>query len=167
MFPVVKLTHHSFPLIYKTSGKHSIQRAAHCITIGKERQHPLLPSTNDPNEGRRQLEKQRPFFLSTNQRIVEGAFANQRRWVDRCLCRWFTEALEGGVRIEKRSWFGRIYCWVHGWVELISGAVFKLLLWFRFREVWFCKGRTKPMRNHRFLFNFVIKFKDHAGRVAC
>ncbi|TRY90228.1 hypothetical protein DNTS_005832 [Danionella cerebrum] len=25
------------------------------------------------------------------------------------------EPLEGGVRTEKRSWFGRIYCWVIGW----------------------------------------------------
>jgi len=49
------------------------------------------------------------------------------------LCCWFS-ALEGGVRSQKRSWFGRIYCWVHGWVELISGAVFKLMHVISFRR---------------------------------
>lgn len=85
-------------------------------------------------------------FLSVNQstgRMMKRPPISSGGWTGWCW--WFSEALEGGVRTEKRSWFGRIYCWVHGWVELISGAVFKPLMCFLNREVWFCSGRTEPM----------------------
>lgn len=124
-----KLTHHSFPLIHKNIRKSPfhIQRAAHCVPIGRERQHPLLPSTNHLNEGRGQWEKQRLFIYQPISGKLKGhPPISGVGWIG-VLCCWFSEALEGGVRVHKRSWFGRIYCWVHGWVELISGAVFKLL----------------------------------------
>lgn len=51
-----KLTNPSFPLMHiniRKSPFHT-QRAAHCIPIGRERQHPLLLSTNHLDEGRSQ-----------------------------------------------------------------------------------------------------------------